>query len=72
MRYRLLGNGGLRVSERCLGAMTFGDDWGWVTGKDDCRRIYDTVRGAGGNFFDTANFYSNGTSETLLGVFMHA
>src|SRR5579872_3689405 len=70
MRYKLLGNSGLRVSEMCLGTMTFGEDWGWGTGKEDCRKIYDTFREAGGNFLDTANFYTNGTSETLLGEFM--
>ena len=67
MRYRLLGNSGLRVSEMCLGTMTFGEDWGWGTAKDDSRRIYEAFRDADGNFFDTANFYTNGTSETLLG-----
>ena len=36
MRYRLLGNSGLRVSEAALGTMTFGEDWGWGTAKDDC------------------------------------
>lgn len=70
MRYILLGNSGLRVSECCLGTMTFGEDWGWGTSKEDCRRIYDTFRDAGGNFIDTANFYTNGTSETMLGDFM--
>jgi aryl-alcohol dehydrogenase-like predicted oxidoreductase len=50
--------------------MTFGEDWGWGTAKDDSRRIYDAFREAGGNFFDTANFYTNGTSETLLGEFI--
>jgi len=54
----------------CLGTMTFGEDWGWGTGNDDCRKIYDAFREAAGNFFDTANFYTNGTSETLLGEFM--
>lgn len=70
MRYRLLGNSGLRVSEMCLGTMTFGEDWGWGTAKADSRRIYEAFRQAGGNFFDTANFYTNGTSETLLGEFI--
>ena len=70
MRYRLLGNSGLRVSEMCLGTMTFGEDWGWGTGKEDCNKIYDAFREAGGNFLDTANFYTNGTSETLLGEFI--
>jgi len=68
--YITLGHSGLRVSPFCLGAMTFGEDWGWGTGNDDCRKIYDAFREAAGNFFDTANFYTNGTSETLLGEFM--
>ena len=50
--------------------MTFGEDWGWGTSKDDSRKIYEAFREAGGNFFDTANFYTNGTSETLLGEFI--
>jgi aryl-alcohol dehydrogenase-like predicted oxidoreductase len=70
LRYRLLGNSGLRVSEMCLGTMTFGEDWGWGTDKIDSRKIYEAFRDAGGNFFDTANFYTNGTSETLLGEFI--
>jgi hypothetical protein len=70
MHYRLLGKSGLRVSELCLGTMTFGEDWGWGASKDESRRIYDTFLEVGGNFIDTANVYTNGTSETLLGEFM--
>jgi aryl-alcohol dehydrogenase-like predicted oxidoreductase len=70
MRYRLLGDSGLRVSEAALGTMTFGDEWGWSSGKDEARKVYDAFREAGGNFIDTANFYTHGTSETLLGEFM--
>jgi aryl-alcohol dehydrogenase-like predicted oxidoreductase len=70
MKYRLLGNSGLRVSEVALGAMTFGEDWGWGTGKDEARKVYDAFREAGGNFIDTANLYTNGTSESFLGEFM--
>jgi aryl-alcohol dehydrogenase-like predicted oxidoreductase len=70
MKYRLLGNSGLRVSEAALGTMTFGDDWGWGTAKDEARRVYDAFREAGGNFIDTANFYTRGTSESFLGEFM--
>ncbi len=62
MRYRLLGNSGLRVSEAALGAMTFGDEWGWGSAKDEARKVYDAFREAGGNFIDTANFYTNGTT----------
>ena len=70
MRYRILGNSGLRVSEAALGAMTFGDDWGWGAAKDEARKVYDAFREAGGNFVDTANIYTNGTSESFLGEFM--
>jgi aryl-alcohol dehydrogenase-like predicted oxidoreductase len=70
MRYRLLGNSGLRVSEAALGAMTFGEDWGWGTAKDEARKVYDAFREVGGNFIDTANIYTNGTSESFLGEFV--
>jgi aryl-alcohol dehydrogenase-like predicted oxidoreductase len=70
MRYRLLGRSGLRVSEAALGTMTFGEDWGWGSSKDEARKVYDAFREAGGNFIDTANMYTNGTSESFLGEFM--
>lgn len=62
-QYRLLGNSGLRVSPLCLGAMTFGN------GADlaESRRILDAFADKGGNFIDTANTYSNGSSESFLG-----
>jgi aryl-alcohol dehydrogenase-like predicted oxidoreductase len=50
--------------------MTFGDEWGWGSAKDEARKVYDAFREAGGNFIDTANFYTNGTSESFLGEFM--
>src|SRR5580693_8428248 len=70
MKYRLLGKSGLRVSEASLGTMTFGDEWGWGSPKAEAQKVYETYREAGGNFIDTANFYTNGTSETFLGEFM--
>lgn len=70
MRYKLLGKSGLRVSEICLGTMTFGQDWGWGSSQEDSRQIFDTFLEAGGNFIDTANVYTNGTSEKLLGEFI--
>ncbi len=70
MKYRLLGNSGLRVSEVSLGTMTFGEDWGWGSPKDESRKIYDAYREAGGNFIDTANMYTNGSSENLVGEFI--
>jgi aryl-alcohol dehydrogenase-like predicted oxidoreductase len=69
MKYRLMGKSGLRVSELALGAMTFGTQ-GWGADKDESRRVYDGFREAGGNFIDTANIYSGGTSEAFLGEFM--
>jgi aryl-alcohol dehydrogenase-like predicted oxidoreductase len=70
MRYKLLGKSGLRVSELCLGTMTFGEDWGWGSSQEESRKVYDAFLEAGGNFIDTANVYTNGTSENLLGEFM--
>jgi aryl-alcohol dehydrogenase-like predicted oxidoreductase len=70
MRYRLLGKSGLRVSELCLGGMTFGEDWGSMlpgASKEDSRKIFDTFVNKGGNFIDTANIYQRGTSEKYLG-----
>ena len=65
--YRLLGNSGLRVSPLCLGSMTFGTDWGWGADLEESRRILDRYVERGGNFIDTANVYTNGSSETFLG-----
>src|SRR5437588_12555013 len=69
MRYRLLGHSGLRVSEVCLGAMTFGDedDQGWGASRREAGRIFDVFTESGGNFFDTANNYAGGASERYLG-----
>ena len=70
MNYRLLGKSGLRVSEFALGTMTFGDDWGWGSAREESQKVYNAFREAGGNFIDTANIYTNGTSESFLGEFM--
>src|SRR5256885_359841 len=70
MNYRLLGKSGLRVPEAALGTMTFGDEWGWGSPKDEAQKIYETYREAGGNFLDTANFYTSGTSEKFVGEFI--
>jgi len=66
MRYKLLGQSGLRVSELFLGAMTFGDQRVGAP-PQECRRILDLYADAGGNFVDTANFYGDGRSESILG-----
>ena len=71
MRYKLLGRSGLKVSELCLGTMTFGQDWGdWGSNEDESRKVYDKFIEAGGNFVDTANLYTRGTSEKMLGKFI--
>ncbi len=70
MRYKLLGHSGLRVSELCLGTMTFGEDWGWGGSYDESRKMLDIFAEAGGNFLDTANLYTNGTSEKYVGEFV--
>ncbi|MEZ5064333.1 MAG: aldo/keto reductase [bacterium] len=67
MRYRLLGRSGLRVSELCLGTMTFGEEWGWGASAAESRKIFDRYAEAGGNFLDTANKYTDGTSEKIVG-----
>src|SRR6267378_8653361 len=70
MNYRLLGKSGLRVSEAALGTMTFGEDWGWGSPKAEAQKVYETYREVGGNFIDTANVYTNGTSERFVGEFI--
>jgi aryl-alcohol dehydrogenase-like predicted oxidoreductase len=70
--YRLLGRSGLRVSPLCLGTMTFGTDWGWGADRETSRAMFEAYAERGGNFLDTANFYTGGTSERLLGEFLGA
>ena len=69
-RFRLLGRSGLRVSPLCLGTMTFGTDWRWGSDKATRLEILDAYADRGGNFIDTANFYTGGTSESFLGEFL--
>jgi len=70
MRYKLLGRSGLRVSELALGTMTFGEEWGWGASWETSRRLFDIYAEAGGNFIDTANRYTEGTSERMVGEFI--
>ena len=65
--YLTLGRSGLRVSPLCLGTMTFGDDWGWGTQADEAETILTAYLEKGGNFIDTANIYTNGHSEAIIG-----
>lgn len=70
MNYKILGRSGLKVSELCLGAMTFGEEFGIGAEESECHRIFDRFVEAGGNFIDTANMYNRGTSERMLGEFI--
>ena len=65
--YVTLGRSGLAVSPFCLGAMTFGEDWGWGSSVKESEVILDSYLGRGGNFIDTANAYTRGHSEKIIG-----
>ena len=65
--YVTLGRSGLRVSPFCLGTMTFGEDLGWGSSVTDSNRIMDRFIERGGNFIDTANVYTRGHSEKIIG-----
>jgi aryl-alcohol dehydrogenase-like predicted oxidoreductase len=67
MEYTTLGASGLQVSRPCLGAMMFGHSADAPTGEPDSRRIIDAYLEAGGNFIDTANIYTGGESEEVVG-----
>src|SRR3984957_12594407 len=66
-QYVTLGRSGLRVSPFCLGAMTFGEDLGWGSSVEDSNRIMDRFVDRGGNFIDTANIYTRGHAEKIIG-----
>jgi aryl-alcohol dehydrogenase-like predicted oxidoreductase len=67
LQYFTLGRTGLRVSRLCLGVMSFGTGWGWGTNEGDSAAILDRYLESGGNFVDTADMYTNGQSEEILG-----
>jgi aryl-alcohol dehydrogenase-like predicted oxidoreductase len=69
--YVTLGRSGLRVSPLSLGTMTFGTEWGWGSEEDVARDVFNTYIDAGGNFLDTANVYTEGRSEELVGKFIN-
>ena len=68
MDYRRLGNSGAIVTKWCLGAMTFGHE----ADEASSFALMDTYAKAGGNFIDTANVYTNGVSETIVGRWLNA
>jgi aryl-alcohol dehydrogenase-like predicted oxidoreductase len=66
--YATLGRSGLRVSPLCLGAMTFGNEWGIGADEDTGVQVLNRFLELGGNFIDTANIYNKGHSEAILGA----
>jgi aryl-alcohol dehydrogenase-like predicted oxidoreductase len=72
VRYRTFGRSGLRVSELFLGTMTFGEDWGWGAPVEECRKLFTQYAEAGGNVIDTANRYTEGSSERIIGELLGA
>jgi aryl-alcohol dehydrogenase-like predicted oxidoreductase len=70
-KYITLGQSGLRVSPLCLGTMTFGNEWGWGSSEDESHKILNHFFDKGGNFLDTANVYTKGHSEDIIGNFLH-
>ena len=72
LRYRLLGKSGLRVSELCLGTMSFGREWGFGADEATSHRVLSAYADAGGNFLDTANKYHGGETEEIVGRWLGA
>jgi aryl-alcohol dehydrogenase-like predicted oxidoreductase len=68
--YKTLGRSGLRVSPLALGTMTFGTEWGWGAEEHTSRHMFDRYLEAGGNFVDTADGYTGGKSEEMVGKFI--
>jgi aryl-alcohol dehydrogenase-like predicted oxidoreductase len=67
LRYRLLGRSGLRVSDICLGTMSFGEQWGFGADPATSHEVLSGYADAGGNFLDTANKYHGGETEQIVG-----
>jgi aryl-alcohol dehydrogenase-like predicted oxidoreductase len=72
MRYTLLGSSGLRVSEVALGTMTFGTGWGWGASEGESTKQFELFAEAGGTLIDTANKYTDGSAESILGGLLAA
>ena len=70
MQYTCLGNTGLKVSRLCLGCMSFGNQMNWMVEEDEAKQVIKRAWDLGINFFDTANSYSKGRSEEIVGNFL--
>ncbi len=71
MNYTLFGHTSLRISELCLGTMNFGEEWAFGIDKPTSQAVFDTFAEAGGNYIDTADIYTEGTSERWVGEFIN-
>src|ERR1035437_2209863 len=74
MEYARFGNTGVKVSRLCLGTMTYGqptERWQWALNEEQSRPFIQRALDLGINFFDTANVYSNGMSEQVVGRALH-
>ena len=67
MKNVIFGTTGLRVSEMCLGTMAFGTSWGFGASRSDSENIVHAFLDSGGNFIDTANVYTDGEAEEIVG-----
>jgi aryl-alcohol dehydrogenase-like predicted oxidoreductase len=72
VKIQTFGRSGLRVSDLFLGTMTFGESWGWGAPLEECRKIFEAYAEAGGNVIDTANKYTEGQSEQIVGELLGA
>jgi aryl-alcohol dehydrogenase-like predicted oxidoreductase len=70
MRHRLLGGSGLRVSQLCLGSLTFGETRSWGASAAEAESILRAFADAGGSFIDTAPNYAGGAAEAIIGDFV--
>lgn len=70
LNYKILGKSGLRVSELCLGTMSFGENWGFGADEETSHQVMDAYAEGGGNFLDTANKYHNGETEEIVGSWL--
>ncbi|MCE7010189.1 aldo/keto reductase [Kibdelosporangium philippinense] len=68
--YVTLGRSGLRVSPITLGTMTFGEDWGWGASAGESEKMLAAYVDRGGNSIDTANTYTNGHAEKIIGDYL--
>ncbi|MEM0444578.1 MAG: aldo/keto reductase [Nitrososphaerota archaeon] len=70
MEYVNLGRSGLKVSKICLGCLNFGNERSWMVEVEGAKKVFEKAWDLGINFYDTANVYSRGRSEEILGILL--